>query len=147
MFENVGGKLKTIARRYFVVVLCLSVVAFIGLLIAKLNFFIALGSALVIAIGAYLTSLPLYALGQVTENSERLVAIAERAERKGKEEKKEQFAVEFAKIKAAKEENVAQKIEKTEVEKINEYTIVCKNCGTKQRSDRKVCQLCGAKFE
>ena len=81
MFSNVGHKIKILAITEFIIVSIVGAVLFIiDLIILKSNFFLALLNIPVFVIAGYISALPLYAFGEITERTSSLYNIKKNVE-------------------------------------------------------------------
>ena len=147
MFDNIGSKLKMLASIFAWGGIISSAIA--GLI---LLFMTPLTAILVFVIGAltsWISSWALYAFGQLVENSDRLVALAEKQAKKQEQPAKDMPKQTMKSAgqsttqepeKEAKEETTAPK------QTVSEDVIRCSKCGTTQKANRMVCWSCGAKF-
>ena len=154
LYENIGSKIKGLAKGIFLI-------ESIGSVISGLVFLFeeeALLALLLIFIGplvAWISSWILYAFGQLVENSDSIAIHTARIPKPGSEHPSQAVAsttqhptfqpvskpvqppVVPTPVVATADERVPQ---------INGDDLTCPNCGTVQRSSRHVCWNCGTKF-
>ena len=173
LYENVGAKIKGLAKWIFFLEALSAVISGIVLLAEGEAWFglltLVLGPVIALA-----SSWLLYAFGQLTEDTHEMKSQAEKIENLEKqvriiaqpialetEEKNKRMAEEEAKReaerKAKREEErkarsernpqTAPAAEKATFAQTEKGTIVCAQCHTEQPAKRRVCWSCGAKFE
>ena len=173
LYENVGAKIKGLAKWIFFLEALSAVISGIALL-ADGEVWFGLLTLVLGPVVALASSWLLYAFGQLTEDTHDMRSQAERIENIEKqvqimaqpialeaEEKNKRMAEEKAKRdaeqKAKREEERKARTESTPqstptAEKASfapteKGTIICAQCHTEQPAKRRVCWSCGAKFE
>ncbi len=161
MFDNVGKKIKYVAQIecWLGIIACL--IYGIFTLVEGGNTIIGLYIIIIGSFCCWLASLGLYALGQITENSDIRTSILQKAvkENNGRyticidmgNEYVQKVIDSTNEMQFTQERNTESDINdnsdaQCNVLYIDKNTERCKLCGTDQRSGRNVCWKCGAKF-
>lgn len=128
MFDNIGGKLKTVAKAVFVLGIIASVILAASLGKDKWGDF-SFGSFLLILISgcvvSYLSVMTLYGFGQLIENSDRQTVLLESLQK-------------LQSTDAAPKETISAR-----PSAIVANGWICKKCGTKNSNNSQFCRDCG----
>ena len=169
MYDNIGKKIKGLAKAAFVIVAILSII--MGMILmanATREYESPVVGILYMIIGpiaAWISSWTLYGFGQLIENTDDLVKNSNTLVRQGNttaNETKDEFFFEFSKKNepisntnskiASENDNLdssSMETKETTSDKTtkDENAIVCPICKFEQPKNRNVCWHCGAKFE
>lgn len=139
MFNNAGGKLKGLAQIVFWIITVLSCIGGLTLIIEGTRYsgWMFIVGILVAALGVlvgWLTVIQVYCLGVITENTDKIVKL--------------QGGIPSSNIPADKVfDNInINHNSQTTVNKTEEYTNVCPNCGKNNKPGVKFCAGCGNKL-
>lgn len=149
MYDNIGEKIKSLAKASFIVVSITEVITGIALMIAE-DYLILLGLLIMIVgpIVTWLSSWLLYGFGQLIENSDIIAAEYNR-----KNEKHEKAVIKNNQRKQAqRQKEVKESIINPEVDEDVFIDITCPNCkaelsypkGQLQCEDGVTCPMCDA---
>lgn len=139
MFDNIGGKLKTLAVILFIIGVVASLVCAIAFGItvdrwgdADFNFWLFLLILVAGCIGSYIGVLMLYAFGQLVENSDIRTQLAIKADMESEHKKKENKETASYQYSSSAQKTAAETPQKD-----------CPYCGARNHIHNKTCFACG----
>ena len=142
MFENVGGKLQVLAKINMVIGIIASIVGGIVVWVEswELGFLYFLLIAVFGSLGAYISSLFLYAFGELVSNSSTLGDLVDNSSH---------IMEDVAFMRQNSEKPVQKEMPNRNAGKpaTVKNEISCPKCGTRQPNDRPVCLWCGESLE
>lgn len=159
MFENIGGKIKTLATVITIIGIVGSVI--FGLIILARDFLLGLLIIIVGSLASWIGSFFAYGFGQLIENTEELIAINRQAQKKATfSHANSTKAVSHSETSSATKDMIQPEQEGVKSEKIHEKDcipvkvykngngkITCPDCHFEQPAHRQVCWKCGRPFD
>ncbi len=148
MFDNVGRKIKALTKMVAWGGIVLSII--LGILICSLGQDLLLPGIIIMIAGSFiswLSALQSYAFGQLVDNTDRLVTLLERENKRAlaNQDKGTRSNPAVYQASASVQQKTVQPVRA--VPDVHDSScIYCPKCGTKQRADRKICFACGVPF-